>query len=159
VSAIAKAVGPRWEALVLTAGYSGLRWGELAGLRRCDIDFDTGTITVTRRLAEVNGTLSFSAPKSAAGRRMVRIPSFVVRALRDHAERHAEPGADGLIFPAVEGGPMRRSNFRGRVWEPATAEAGMPGFRFHDLRHTAAPLAAASGASLKVLTTSSGSAP
>src|SRR5207237_5062796 len=42
-------------------------------------------------------------------------------------------------------------NFRRRVWEPATTEVGMTGFRFHDLRHTAATLAAASGTSLKAL--------
>ena len=46
---------------------------------------------------------------------------------------------------------MRRSNFRRRVWEPATAEVGMTGFRFHDLPHTAATLAAASGTSLRAL--------
>ena len=55
------------------------------------------------------------------------------------------------MFPAMEGGPMRRSNFRRRVWEPATAEVGVSGLRFHDLRHTAATLAAASGTSLKAL--------
>ena len=46
---------------------------------------------------------------------------------------------------------MRRSNFRRRVWEPATAEIGVTDLRFHDLRHTAATLAAASGTSLKAL--------
>lgn len=46
---------------------------------------------------------------------------------------------------------MRRSNFRRRVWVPATVEAGVAGLRFHDLRHTAATLAAASGTSLKAL--------
>ncbi len=151
INAIAVAVGPRWEALVFTAAYSGLRWGELAGLRRCDIDFDTATISVVRKLAEVNGKLSFSAPKSAAGRRKVGIPSFVSRSLHVHVSLYAGSGVEDLVFPALEGGPMRRSNFRRRVWAPAMAEVGMTGFRFHDLRHTAATLAAASGATLKVL--------
>lgn len=151
VSAIAAAVGPRWEALVLTAAYSGLRWGELAGLRRCDVDLEAPSITVARKLAEVNGHLSYSAPKTAAGRRKVGIPSFVARSLEAHMSLYAEADDEGLVFPAVDGGPMRRSNFRRRVWEPATKEAGMTGFRFHDLRHTAATLAAASGASLKML--------
>jgi hypothetical protein len=39
----------------------------------------------------------------------------------------AEPSDEGLVFPAMEGGPMRRSNFRRRVWEPATAEVGVSG--------------------------------
>jgi hypothetical protein len=55
------------------------------------------------------------------------------------------------VFPAAEGGPLRRSNFRRRVWLPATTKVGVPALRFHDLRHTAATLAAASGTSLKVL--------
>src|SRR5690606_18194028 len=94
ISEIASAVGPRWEALVFTAAYSGLRWGELAGLRRCDIDFETATISVVRKLAEVNGKLSFSAPKSAAGRRKVGIPSFVSRSLQVHVSLYADSGAD-----------------------------------------------------------------
>ncbi len=68
-----------------------------------------------------------------------------------HIDLYALPGDDGLVFPSTDGEPMRRSNFRRRVWEPATAEVGMTGFRFHDLRHTAATLAAASGTSLKAL--------
>ena len=151
VAALASAVGPRWETLVFTAAYSGLRWGELAGLRRDDVDLRAGTLKVTRKLGEVNGKLSFGAPKSAAGRRTIGVPSFVVRSLDLHMALYAEPGGDGLVFPAVEGGPMRRSNFRRRVWEPATDEAGVSGLRFHDLRHTAATLAAASGTSLKAL--------
>jgi integrase len=62
---------------------------------------------------------------------------------------YALPGDDGLVFPTTDGKPMRRGNFRRRVWEPAIAEVGIAGFRFHDLRHTAATLAAASGTSLK----------
>ncbi|MBW3536860.1 MAG: tyrosine-type recombinase/integrase, partial [Actinobacteria bacterium] len=136
---------------MFTAAYSGLRWGELTGLRRCDIDLDRNLITVARKLGEVNGELSFSSPKTAAGKRTVGIPSFVARSLAVHIDLDAIPGAEGLVFPSADGQPMRRSNFRRRVWEPATAEIGMTGFRFHDLRHTAATLAAASGASLKAL--------
>ena len=151
VAALASAVGPRWEALVFVAAYSGLRWGELAGLRRRDVDLEANTLTVTRKLGEVNGTLSFGPPKTAAGRRTVGIPSFVARTLDMHIALYGEAGDEGLVFPAVEGGPLRRSNFRRRVWEPATAEVGVSGLRFHDLRHTAATLAAASGTSLKAL--------
>jgi integrase len=151
VADLAAAVGPRWEALVFAAAYSGLRWGELAGLRRCDVDLDNSLVTVTRKLGEVNGTLTFSPPKTAAGKRTVGIPSFVARSLAVHIDLYALPGAEGLVFPSADGQPMRRSNFRRRVWEPATTDVGLTGFRFHDLRHTAATLAAASGASLKAL--------
>ncbi len=158
VAALAQAVGPRWEAIVFVAAYSGLRWGELAGLRRCDIDTEADTLTVARKLSEVNGTLSFGPPKTAAGLRTVGIPSFVAQSLAAHVDLYAEDGDDGLVFPAGEGGPMRRSNFRRRVWVPATAEVGVSGLRFHDLRHTAATLAAAGGTSLRALMTRIGHA-
>jgi hypothetical protein len=68
-----------------------------------------------------------------------------------HLDRWAEPGPDGLVFPAPEGGPLRRSNFRRRVWVPATEAVGLDGLRFHDLRHTAATLAIAAGANTRDL--------
>ncbi len=151
VEKLAEAVGPRWGALVLTAAYSGLRWGELAALRPGDIDLEAGTISVVRKLSEVNGKLTFSSPKTAAGRRVVGIPGFVVAAIERHLDDLELDDADTLVFATTDGGPLRRSNFRRRVWEPATVEVGLAGLRFHDLRHTAATLAAASGASLKAL--------
>jgi integrase len=64
---------------------------------------------------------------------------------------NVEPLGTSLVFTAAEGGYLRRSNFRRRVWVHATAEVGMPGFRFHDLRHTGATLAASTGAPLRAL--------
>jgi len=86
-----------------------------------------------------------------ASRRTVGIPSFVAGSLAMHIDLYALAGEDGLVFPSAEGMVMRRSNFRRRVWEPATAAVAMTGFRFHDLRHTASTLAAASGTSLRAL--------
>jgi hypothetical protein len=63
----------------------------------------------------------------------------------------AEPGPDGLVFPAPEGGYLRRSNFRRRWWLRATRAAGVEGLRFHDLRHSAATLALAAGANTREL--------
>ncbi len=151
VAAIAAAVGPRWEALVFTGAYGGLRWGELAALRRCDIDLASKTIAVTRKLAEVNGQLSYGRPKSAAGRRTIGVPSFVARSLAVHIDLYALPGDNGLVFPSPDGEPLRRSNFRRRVWEPATGEVGMSGFRFHDLRHTAAVMMLNNGVPINVV--------
>ena len=55
------------------------------------------------------------------------------------------------MFTTDEGVPIERSNFRSRVWLPATARAGLSGVRFHDLRHTAGTLAAQTGATTKEL--------
>jgi len=92
-----------------------------------------------------------SAPKTAAGRRSVAVPRLVVNALEEHLASYAEPGVDGLLFPAPEGGFLRLENFRRRVWRPATLAAGVAPLRLHDLRHTCASLAIAAGADVKVL--------
>ena len=64
---------------------------------------------------------------------------------------YSEPGADGLVFVAPEGGFLRIENFRRRVWNPAIVAAGVAPLRLHDLRHTCASLAIAAGADVKVL--------
>jgi len=67
VYALADAVGQRYRALILLAMFSSLRWGELGGLRRCDIDLATRTVRVTRQLNEVSGGgFEFGPPKSRA---------------------------------------------------------------------------------------------
>jgi integrase len=83
--------------------------------------------------------------------RSVTLPMVAAAALADHLATYAEPGADGLVLPAERRGPLRRSNFTRRVWLPATRVVGVEGLRFHDLRHTAATLAIAAGASTREL--------
>ena len=151
VAAIAEAVEPRYRALVLMAAYSGLRWGELAGLRQKHLDPLHKRVRVVEQLLEVNGHLSHAAPKTTAGTRTVALPQFLVEVLVDHLGRFSPPGADALVFTTPEGTPLRRENFRRRVWYPAVRAVGMEGFRFHDLRHTNATLAASSGAPLVAL--------
>ena len=116
------------------------------GLRRSRVDLLRGTITVVEQLTEVDGVLSFAALKTGASRRTVTLPQFVLEELSEHLNRYSDAGPSGLVFPSPEGGPMRRSNFTRRVWIPARTELGFDGVRFHDLRHTAAAVAIASGA-------------
>jgi integrase len=151
VAELADAVGPRYRALVLLAAFGGLRWGELGGLRRRRVDLLHRTVAVAEILTEVNGRLDIGPPKTEAGRRTVVLSAFLVDELATHLEQRGEPGPDGLVFPAPEGGPMRRSNFRRRTWEPATRAVGVPGLRFHDLRHSAGTLSAVAGATTKEL--------
>jgi integrase len=81
----------------------------------------------------------------------VTLPTVAAEALAEHLSVYAEAGPDGLVFPAARRGPLRRSNFTRRVWDPATRAVGVEGLRFHDLRHTAATLAVAAGASTREL--------
>lgn len=144
VHQLADAVPARYRALILAAAYTGLRWGELAGLRARRVDLDRRKVTVVEALAEVNGELTFKAPKTAASRRTVALPASLAEALADHLRAYPAVG-DGLIFTDTEGRPLRRSNFRRRIWTPAVrATVGEP-CRFHDLRHTHAAWLIAQG--------------
>lgn len=145
------AVDVHYRVLILTAAYAGLRWGELAGLRVVRVDPLRRTLTVVEQLNELNGSVTFGPPKTAAGRRSVRLPAFLTEALAEQVAGRSEPGPAGLVFPAPIGGPMRRSNFRRRAWLPATRRAGLDGLRFHDLRHTAVALAIAQGGHAKAI--------
>jgi integrase len=151
VHELADAVPGEYRAMIYTAALGGLRWGELAGLRRHRVDLFRRTVTVAEQLIEVNGRLDFGLPKTEASVRTVALPALVVDALDAQLARWAEPAAGGLVFPAPEGGPMRRSNFRRRVWAPAVRRVGLDGLRFHDLRHAAGTQAAVAGATTKEL--------
>jgi integrase len=82
---------------------------------------------------------------------VVVLPAVAVAALADHLDEFAAPEADGLVFPSGRGTYLQRSNFSRLVWRPAVQRLGLDGLRFHDLRHTAATLAAAAGATTKEL--------
>ena len=133
------------------AAYGGLRWGELVGLRVKRVDLLHGRVTVAEQVSEVNGQLIPGPPKTEAGRRTVTLPAVAAVALAEHLTKIAALGPDGLVFPAPEGGYLRRSNFRRRWWLQATRAVGVEGLRFHDLRHSAATLALAAGANTREL--------
>ncbi len=151
VASLADAIDERYRALVLVASYCGLRAGELTALRRNQVDLTARNLSVVEQVQCVAGHHIVSPPKSAAGRRSVALPTFVAAELAAHIERYPEPGADGIVFPAPDGGYLRIENFRRRVWNPATRAAGVAPLRLHDLRHTCASLAIAAGADVKVL--------
>jgi integrase len=106
---------------------------------------------VVEQLAEVAGKFIVAPPKTAAGQRVVVLPAVAVAALADHLDEFVAPGPDGLVFPSGRGTYLQRSNFSRLVWRPAVQRLGLDGLRFHDLRHTAATLAAAVGATTKEL--------
>lgn len=150
VERLAACVPPRYRALVLTAAWSGARWGELAGLTRDRLDLVTGRMRIDRQLVEVRGEgLQPSTPKTAAGVRWVHLPPHLLPELRAHLEQFV-PADCEWVFCNGNGQPIRRGSFRS-VWWLARDRAGLPGFHFHDLRHTGNTLAAATGASTREL--------
>lgn len=157
--ALAEVVPVRYRTLVLMAGLAGLRQGELAALRRSDVDLSGQTVFVGRkRLRLESGVVIEDAPKSEVGRRTVSMPAGLVRELEMHFESFVGHDPDSYVFTSPDGRPVERSNFRFRVWVPATEQVGVVGLRFHDLRHTAGTLAARTGATTKELMTRLGHA-
>ncbi|GAA2376025.1 hypothetical protein GCM10010404_34770 [Nonomuraea africana] len=154
---LVEVIEQRYRALVLLGTFASLRWGELAGLQRRDIDLDAGTIRVERQLIQITGKgLVFTDPKSEAGKRTVVIPELIIDELRAHLKDFTQEGDEGLVFAGPDNGPIRNSNFNRRVWPKALEDAGLPKIHFHDLRHTGNNLAANAGASIRELMTRMG---
>jgi integrase len=148
---LADTVPVRYRTLILLATFADMRWGELVGLRRENIDLDTREIRITETLAQLDkGGLRPDTPKSRAGRRIVAFPAEIAPEIRWHLERFAEPGPRGFVFVGPKGGQLRRSNFH-RTWDKARTSVGLPDLHFHDLRHTGGTLTATTGATLKEL--------
>ena len=147
IDAIAGAIAPRFQAMVLLAAWCGLRFGELTELRRGDVDLEAQLVRVERGVTSRGGQKFIGSPKSQAGRRSVAVPPHLVPRLAEHLAEHVGPGPGALLFPAKHGGSLALSTFN-KAYHPARAEAGRPDLRLHDLRHTGATLAAATGATL-----------
>lgn len=132
---LADAIDPRFRILVLTAGLTGARFGELAGLRVGDLNLLRRRLTITRSLTEARGEVRETEPKTPASRRTIALPASLVDELAHHLTTQPNSPAD-RVFTAPNGGPLRRRSFRQRFWLPAVdASVGRP-CRFHDMRHT-----------------------
>lgn len=148
VTRLANSIDPRYRALVLVSAYGGLRWGELAGLRRDRFNPNTGEIEIVETIVELNGRLlPPGPPKTKAGRRTVKLPRSVADELSAHIALY-KVDEDGLIFQSPGGGPLRKT-FRQRFWLPAVRASGVEPLRVHDLRHTAIAFWIAVGADPK----------
>ncbi|WP_148574951.1 tyrosine-type recombinase/integrase [Nocardioides caldifontis] len=150
LEAIVTAMPDRYKTMTLLAAWCGLRFGELAELRRGDVNTRDGVLHVRRGVVRADGATIVKRPKSDAGVRDVAIPPHLLPMVREHLLQHAEAGKDGLLFPAKGGGHLAPSSLY-RVFYRARDAAGRPDLRWHDLRHTGAVLAAQTGATLAEL--------
>jgi integrase len=140
----------RFEALYVLGIHTGMRRGELLGLKWDDVDLEDATVRVRRTLTRIdNGRrLALGPPKNKKSRRTVRLTERAVEALRSHLERQlAEIEAlgdlykgQGLVFTTETGTPINPSNLRQRGLAPLLKRARLPQITFHDLRHTCASL-------------------
>jgi integrase len=151
VEALAETIEERFGALVLLAAWCGLRLGEALALTRADVGLEEGSVVIDKSAAELkSGERIVGAPKTKAGIRKVYVPPHVVPALRSHLERYTGPEPEDLVFTGTQRQPLRRASLY-TAWLRATGQLGLDGVRLHDLRHTGATLAAATGASTKEL--------
>ena len=134
---------------VLFLAYTGVRFGEMAALRAGRIDLLRRRAVIAESVTVVQGRgLVWGTPKTHQ-RREVPLPRFLVEQLAPHLARQAP---DDLVFTGVRrGSPLRAAIFRRGHFDAAATAIGIPGLHPHELRHTAASLAIAAGADVKVV--------
>src|SRR5215210_4244746 len=141
--------GDRLEALYALAVHTGLRQGELLGLKWEDVDLESGSLHVKRTLTTARGGPRLAAPKTKGSRRRVSRTRGAVDALRAHLARQLEEidrasslwQENGLVFASETGDPVDRRDLTSRQFKPLLKRANLPQkTRFHDLRHTCATL-------------------
>lgn len=151
--------GTRYEALYQLALVTGLRQGEILGLRWSDLDWSSGQLQIQRQLQRISGQGKvFTEPKSKAGRRLVVLGQTTLAKLRFHNDlQHQEQLIAGdrwrendLIFPSTIGTPHEPTTLL-RHFKGDLIKAELPEIRFHDLRHTAATLMLQQGVHPKVV--------
>jgi integrase len=158
---LAAVKGDRFAALYVLALTTGMREGELLGLRWQDLDLDRATLQVRMNVQEADGKFIVAETKTAYSRRSIALTKKAVAALRQHkAKQDEDRMALGdawnakldLVFPNRLGGIMIPDNLAKRSFKRALGRIGLPlDVRFHDLRHTAATLLLSRGVHPKVV--------
>jgi len=142
------AQGSYYEALYHLAIHTGMRQGELFGLKWTDLRWQSGVLHVQRQASRVPGRKwEFLEPKTSAGRRTITMGEGILQVMRHHkAKLPMQKALAGdrweehdLIFPNRVGNPGDPSNLR-KDFLAVLEQSGLPIIRFHDLRHTAASL-------------------
>jgi integrase len=148
VAALAAACGAQGDVVVVLA-YTGMRFGEMVGLRVEDVDLAARRIRVRRSITQVGGKLVEGNPKSAAGRRSIPIPQRLMPILTDRVVGRPL-GAPAITSPT--GALLGLENWkRSTGWRQAIVDISRPKMRVHDLRHTYASLARRAGADIRLL--------
>lgn len=144
-----------WRLALLT----GMRRGEILGLKWEDLDLTTGTLAVRRTcIRGTGGNFEFNQPKTAKSRRQISLTRSTVEGLQRHRKRQVEASMKirdvyndlDLVFAAADGNPLH-PNSLALQFNRLIAQACVPRIRFHDLRHTSATLMLANGEHPKIV--------
>ncbi len=150
--------GFRLYPLFLLAMTTGMRRGELAGLRWEDVDLESATISVRQTRIAISYKVEVSRPKTARSRRSIGLDSKTVAALRSWRTQQLEERLawgpawidTGLVFTREDGSPPHPEYISRSFLRQAKA-AGLPRIRFHDLRHSYATASILAGVPSKVV--------
>jgi integrase len=142
----------------LLAATTGMRRGELLGLRWADVDLNAGVLRVAQARVRAGNQVIAGEPKTARGRRTIALDPATVAALRQHRKRQTEERLlagprhtdSGLVFTMPDGSPIHPNRF-GLWFRRRTRTAGLPAIRLHDMRHSYATAGLAAGVPPKVM--------
>lgn len=148
----------RLYATWLLVATTGLRRGELLGLRWSDLDFNSGRASIRQTLSSVGGKVTFSSPKTTKSRRSIALDPATLAALHRHRDAQDKERVTweevytdlDLVFCREDGTPLRPDSIT-RRFHDLSRLAGVPLIRLHDVRHTYASLGLAAGTHPKVM--------
>jgi len=148
----------RYYPAFLLAAMTGMRRGEVLGLRWQDVDLDRGELSVTQSLTSYGYTTRFSSPKTRRSRRHIPLDQKTLAALRVHrASQAAEKLRQGpkyvdtgLVFTQEDGRWVHPDRFS-HLFNTLVKKSTLPRIRLHDLRHTYATLSLQAGTPVKII--------
>jgi integrase len=131
---------------------------EVCGLKVRAIDFLRRTVTVELTVNEVEGKVVYGEGKTLSSARTIQVPSTTIELLAEHLRRTGHlrrtdrTDPEAFVLQSPDGGPMRRSNFRVRIYNPALKRAGLPpDLTPHRLRHSTGDYMRENGESLETI--------
>ena len=156
VAAVAEATPLQYRPMIWIGAITGLRFSEVAALRVQNFDPLIGSLSVTSTVTkDGQGRAILGPPKSAASKRTLAIPRFLIEMLTAHLAVHDidVDDEDAFLFTSPDGGLIRYANWRNRVWLPSCKRAGLTGIGFHDLRRLSATTLVHEGVDIKTAQT------
>jgi len=150
--------GSSYYVLFYTTLYTGMRLGELLGLRWCDVDLDMASLSVVQTLYKRSGVYKMVEPKSSKSRRRIALSPSLSLLLRDYKDEQNVRGIlfgeslvdSDLVFCHPDGKPLDQGVVS-HTFAKVLKKAGLPHIRFHDLRHTHATLLLKGGIHSKIV--------